>query len=45
MDAQWNDGWWEGVVTDIDNGGNDNLQVYFPGMALQNLMGWICFLI
>ncbi|KAL5700033.1 hypothetical protein ACHQM5_025534 [Ranunculus cassubicifolius] len=31
VDAQWNDGWWEGVVTRIDNSGDDTLQVYFPG--------------
>lgn len=34
VDAQWNDGWWEGVITEIDNGGNDNLQVHFPGEDL-----------
>ncbi|KAF5198744.1 Agenet domain-containing protein / bromo-adjacent domain-containing protein [Thalictrum thalictroides] len=31
VDAQWYDGWWEGVVTGIDDCGNDSLQVYFPG--------------
>ncbi|KAK9091879.1 hypothetical protein Syun_026790 [Stephania yunnanensis] len=31
VDAWWNDGWWEGVVTEIDNSGNDSVQVYFPG--------------
>ncbi|XXG81890.1 hypothetical protein AAC387_Pa09g2428 [Persea americana] len=31
VDAWWSDGWWEGVVTDVGCGGNDHLQVYFPG--------------
>ncbi|KAH7838628.1 hypothetical protein Vadar_029273 [Vaccinium darrowii] len=31
VDAWWSDGWWEGVVTEIDRPGDDNLQVYFPG--------------
>ncbi|KAF3785466.1 hypothetical protein EJ110_NYTH27851 [Nymphaea thermarum] len=30
VDAWWNDGWWEGVVTSIDNCGS-GVQVYFPG--------------
>lgn len=33
VDAWWSDGWWEGVVTKIDNNG-DALQVYFPGENL-----------
>ncbi|KAF9618299.1 hypothetical protein IFM89_000934 [Coptis chinensis] len=31
VDAVWSYGWWEGVVTGIDNCENDKLQVYFPG--------------
>ncbi|PIA43698.1 hypothetical protein AQUCO_01800032v1 [Aquilegia coerulea] len=31
VDAKWYSGWWEGVVTGIDECGNDNLQVYFSG--------------
>ncbi|KAF5943464.1 hypothetical protein HYC85_017541 [Camellia sinensis] len=31
VDAWWSDGWWEGVVTGVDESGNDSLQVYFPG--------------
>ncbi|XP_077211212.1 agenet and bromo-adjacent homology (BAH) domain-containing protein [Tasmannia lanceolata] len=31
VDAWWNDGWWEGVVTRVNNCGDDGLQVYFPG--------------
>ncbi|KAK6917860.1 Bromo adjacent homology (BAH) domain [Dillenia turbinata] len=30
VDGWWCDGWWEGIVTDISNCGNDNLQLYFP---------------
>ncbi|XP_043691026.1 uncharacterized protein LOC122641791 isoform X1 [Telopea speciosissima] len=30
VDAWWNDGWWEGVVTGV-NCTDDSLQVYFPG--------------
>uniref|UniRef100_A0A2P2JIY0 BAH domain-containing protein n=1 Tax=Rhizophora mucronata TaxID=61149 RepID=A0A2P2JIY0_RHIMU len=32
VDAWWSDGWWEGVVTGINNGSNDDLQVFCPGM-------------
>ncbi|KAI7991395.1 hypothetical protein LOK49_LG12G00558 [Camellia lanceoleosa] len=32
VDACWSDGWWEGVVTGVDESGNDSLQVYFPAM-------------
>lgn len=35
VDAWWSDGWWEGVVTTIDNCGDDSVQVYFPGESLQ----------
>ncbi|XVF03628.1 hypothetical protein REPUB_Repub05bG0009300 [Reevesia pubescens] len=34
VDAWWSDGWWEGVVTGVNSGGDDNLQVYFPGENL-----------
>ncbi|XP_027340258.1 uncharacterized protein LOC113853811 [Abrus precatorius] len=34
VDAWWSDGWWEGVVTRIDNFGDDSVQVYFPGECL-----------
>ncbi|OVA12004.1 Bromo adjacent homology (BAH) domain [Macleaya cordata] len=34
VDAWWNDGWWEGVVTDIDFCEDHSLQVYFPGENL-----------
>ncbi|GAU23735.1 hypothetical protein TSUD_128390 [Trifolium subterraneum] len=30
VDAWWSDGWWEGVVTTIDNCGDDSVQVYLP---------------
>ncbi|CAL1384723.1 unnamed protein product [Linum trigynum] len=30
VDAWWSDGWWEGVVTSVNNTSND-VQVYFPG--------------
>lgn len=35
VDAWWSDGWWEGVVTGIDNFDADNFQIYFPGMLVQ----------
>ena len=38
VDAWWSDGWWEGVVTDVGCGGNDHLQVYFPGMVFSRLV-------
>ncbi|XP_004506690.1 uncharacterized protein [Cicer arietinum] len=34
VDAWWSDGWWEGVVTSINNCGDDCVQVYFPGESL-----------
>lgn len=34
VDAWWNDGWWEGVVIGIECCGDDNIQVYVPGMNL-----------
>ncbi|XP_068669421.1 uncharacterized protein [Aristolochia californica] len=34
VDSWWNDGWWEGVVTGVENFGDDALQVYFPGEEL-----------
>ncbi|KAK7305232.1 hypothetical protein VNO77_43134 [Canavalia gladiata] len=34
VDAWWSDGWWEGVVTRIDNCGDNSVQVYFPGECL-----------
>ncbi|GMP62544.1 hypothetical protein CsSME_00024611 [Camellia sinensis var. sinensis] len=30
MDAWWSDGWWEGVVTEIGNFGDESLPVYIP---------------
>ncbi|KAH6778627.1 hypothetical protein C2S51_009939 [Perilla frutescens var. frutescens] len=30
-DAWWSDGWWEGVISDISNGGNGIYQIYIPG--------------
>ncbi|CAL5213197.1 unnamed protein product [Lathyrus oleraceus] len=35
VDAWWSDGWWEGVVTTIENCGDNSVQVYFPGESLQ----------
>ncbi|XVE80519.1 hypothetical protein DITRI_Ditri14bG0146600 [Diplodiscus trichospermus] len=32
VDAWWSDGWWEGVITLVNSSGDDNLQVYFPGI-------------
>ncbi|GLT56969.1 hypothetical protein SLA2020_299810 [Shorea laevis] len=34
VDAWWSDGWWEGVITGVNNGGEDSMQVYFPGENL-----------
>ncbi|CAM8941210.1 unnamed protein product [Rhodiola kirilowii] len=34
VDAWWNDGWWEGVVTDAGSDENDILRVYLPGENL-----------
>ncbi|KAL5178073.1 DUF724 domain-containing protein 3 [Glycine soja] len=34
VDAWWSDGWWEGVVTRIDNCGDDSVEVHFPGECL-----------
>ncbi|XP_010545273.1 PREDICTED: uncharacterized protein LOC104817702 [Tarenaya hassleriana] len=34
VDAWWSDGWWEGVVTSVDNPDVENLQVYVPGESL-----------
>ncbi|XP_019058013.1 PREDICTED: uncharacterized protein LOC104811654 isoform X2 [Tarenaya hassleriana] len=31
VDAWWSDGWWEGVVTAIDNPITSGLQIYVPG--------------
>ncbi|KAF3618021.1 putative calponin -like proteiny domain-containing protein-like [Capsicum annuum] len=31
VDAWWSDGWWEGVIAEIDAYGRGHLQVYFPG--------------
>lgn len=36
VDAWWSDGWWEGVVTGVNSSGDDNFQVYFPGMFVLN---------
>lgn len=32
VDAWWSDGWWEGVVTGLDDSGDSTMQIYFPGM-------------
>lgn len=32
VDAWWSDGWWEGVISGIDDCGDDAVRVYFPGM-------------
>ncbi|GMY30989.1 duf724 domain-containing protein 3 [Fagus crenata] len=34
VDAWWSDGWWEGVVTGLDNSGDGTMQIYFPGESL-----------
>lgn len=34
VDAWWSDGWWEGVVTGLDDSGKDNVDVYFPGILI-----------
>ncbi|KAI4307885.1 hypothetical protein L6164_031014 [Bauhinia variegata] len=35
VDAWWSDGWWEGIVSGIENcSDNDNVLVYFPGEGL-----------
>ncbi|KAG9443502.1 hypothetical protein H6P81_014842 [Aristolochia fimbriata] len=34
VDAWWNDGWWEGVISAVENFGDDALQVYYPGEDL-----------
>nr|XP_043606857.1 uncharacterized protein LOC122578873 [Erigeron canadensis] len=31
VDAWWSDGWWEGVVTEIGESRDGDVQVYFPG--------------
>lgn len=37
VDAWWSDGWWEGVVTGLDDSGNDDVHVYFPGILIENI--------
>ncbi|KVI02338.1 uncharacterized protein LOC112500076 [Cynara cardunculus var. scolymus] len=34
VDAWWSDGWWEGVVTEINASENADIQVYIPGETL-----------
>ncbi|KAE8125402.1 hypothetical protein FH972_020213 [Carpinus fangiana] len=34
VDAWWSDGWWEGVVTGLDDTGDGTMQIYFPGESL-----------
>ncbi|XP_022139469.1 uncharacterized protein LOC111010391 isoform X2 [Momordica charantia] len=34
VDAWWSDGWWEGVVTGLDDSGNEDVHIYFPGEGL-----------
>ncbi|XWS51760.1 hypothetical protein CRYUN_Cryun11dG0010900 [Craigia yunnanensis] len=43
VDAWWSDGWWEGVITEVNSSGDDNLQVYFPGIYFEMNM-CSCFL-
>ncbi|URD87401.1 Agenet domain [Musa troglodytarum] len=31
VDVQWNDGWWEGIIVELANSRDDNVQVYLPG--------------
>uniref|UniRef100_A0A7N0U1T2 BAH domain-containing protein n=1 Tax=Kalanchoe fedtschenkoi TaxID=63787 RepID=A0A7N0U1T2_KALFE len=38
IDAWWNDGWWEGVVTDVGSDENDIPRVYLPGENLHLTM-------
>ncbi|XWS51858.1 hypothetical protein CRYUN_Cryun11dG0018200 [Craigia yunnanensis] len=38
VDAWWSDGWWEGVITGVNNSGDDNLQAYFPGIYFEIYM-------
>lgn len=34
VDVWWSDGWWEGVVTKVNDCADDFLQVYFSGMLI-----------
>ncbi|KAM4092205.1 hypothetical protein ACB094_06G020500 [Castanea mollissima] len=34
VDAWWSDGWWEGVVTGLDNSGDGTMQIFIPGESL-----------
>ncbi|KAG2678221.1 hypothetical protein I3760_12G133400 [Carya illinoinensis] len=34
VDAWWSDGWWEGVVTGLDDSGDSTMQIYFPGESI-----------
>ncbi|WOK99221.1 hypothetical protein Cni_G07933 [Canna indica] len=31
VDVHWSDGWWEGVLVEVAESGEDNVQVYLPG--------------
>lgn len=33
VDVQWNDGWWEGIIVELANSRDDNVQVYLPGTS------------
>jgi hypothetical protein len=35
VDAWWSDGWWEGVVTGLDDTGDGTMQIYFPGRTIK----------
>lgn len=34
VDAWWSDGWWEGVVTGLDNSSDGTTQIFIPGESL-----------
>ena len=34
VDAWWSDGWWEGVVTGLDNSSDGTTQIFIPGTLI-----------